>query len=111
MWPSISATCTTRVGSMDSKPRRQPVSHRAGESSSSSLSGTRPRYETFQVRACIRDASGASSMTPRRMRTSGVGIEPVGDAAGMVDPVLRLAATGELVGVVLIADEDRFLAE
>src|SRR5438477_10436159 len=111
MWPSISATCTTREGSMDSNPRRQPVSHRAGESSSSSLSGTRPRYETFQVRACIRDASGASSMTPRRMRTSGMRVEPVRDTARVVDPVLRLAAAGELVRVVLVAHEDGFLAE
>src|SRR5712692_6801662 len=111
MRPSSSATCTTRVGSIDSKPRRQPFSQRAGESSSSSLSGTSPRYETFQVRACIREASGASSSTPRLMRTSAVAIEPVRDAAGVVDPVLRLAAAGELVRVVLIADEDRLLAE
>src|SRR5438876_3937125 len=101
----------TRVGSMDSKPRRQPFSQRAGESSSSSVSGTRPRYEIFQVRACIREASTASSMTPRRMRTSGMRVEPVRDAARVVDPVLRLAAAGELVRVVLVAHEDGFLAE
>src|SRR5207248_10792840 len=111
MRPAISATWTARVGSIDSKPRRQPFSQREGSSASSRASGTSPRYETFQVRACMRDASAASSMTPRRISGSGMGIEPVGDAPRVIDAVLRLAAAGELVGVVLVAHEDRFLAE
>src|SRR6266550_2617657 len=66
------------------------------------------------VSACIREASSASSTTPRRIATrggSGVGIEPVGDASGVIDPVLRLAPAGQIVRVVLVADEDRLLAE
>ena len=38
-------------------------------------------------------------------------IEPVGDTPGVIDPVPRLPAPRELVRVVLVADEDRFLAQ
>jgi hypothetical protein len=40
-----------------------------------------------------------------------MGIEPVSDAADVVDAVLRLSATGELVRVVLEPHEHGFPAE
>src|SRR5688572_32991059 len=38
-------------------------------------------------------------------------VEPVNDAAAVIDPVARLASAREVVVVVLIADEDGLLAE
>src|SRR5687767_15387194 len=38
-------------------------------------------------------------------------VEPVNDAAAVIDPVARLAAACEVVVVVLVADEDGLLAE
>src|SRR5688572_31062030 len=55
---------------------------------------------------CTLAIARASAGVASRMR-----VEPVNDAAAVVDPVARLAASREVVVVVLVADEDRLFAE
>src|ERR671934_1152960 len=55
--------------------------------------------------------ASASSTVALRTRTSGVRVEPIGDAARVLDAVLRLSAARQVVVVLREADEDCFLAE
>src|SRR5438874_13319525 len=108
------ATSATKQNSVRDSERSRRRSRRRstfGCMRSSSASGKRPRYVACQVAIRIRSNASASSTVARRTPTSGVRVEPVGDAPRVFDAVLGFPATREVVVVLGEPDKEGFLAE